>query len=374
MSSASPADTPADSCNKGAVGSASFVSESCDGRELHSFAKKTPAVRKSTDPHLFQKRTLQRGCQVKAIDALMKHPDMAFEAWSLIEDCMRKATSGAPPTDRWNDQYKKLGKLPTYWMASWMITKAGGRLTTEQLEDMTHKRGEAFIRECFWFVTQCGPADALPEKMLDKLICAKVFNQRHDGLGGRLHKLVQSGIFEGKDLSWTDVGPYTIEWDGQRAKSITHISGAVAAIEGGEAEFTTKFSIHCAHSDYDCYVKGRMAKYYLRQYFDESEGPFRTMLRPDTLLTLAEQTGSAIDKVKTDLCMDIVKDDPSVLPDQNLLKRQAALARARQMLANKKAKIQAGSPVVKAESSKSELQTPTKAKDELAPAMAAPVS
>lgn len=79
----------------------------------------------------------------------MRHPDMAVEAWSLMQDCMRKANWGAPPADRWNDQYKKLGKPPTDRMASWMITEAGGRLTTERLEDMTHKRGEAFTRECF---------------------------------------------------------------------------------------------------------------------------------------------------------------------------------------------------------------------------------
>lgn len=117
-----------------------------------------------------------------------------------------------------------------------------------------------------------------------------------------------------------------------------------------------------------------MAKYYLRMYFDEDEGHFKTMVRNDRLHVLAEQASTAVDKVKTEMKMDVAKDDPTLLPDQNLLKRQAELARARQMLANKKAKVMAGSPVVKGESAKDEPETPSKEEDGLPPVMAALVS
>lgn len=325
--------------------------EGCDAAPLHAFARKVPALRKCADATINQRRTLQRNAQVKIVDAIMKYPEMSLEVWGTVEAQLKlRAQAEQQDTEKWNEQYKKLAKLPTYWMASWLITRSAGSVTPEQFELVVKSKGEQFVRELFFYVSQTSATDNLPAECRDKLVCAKVFHARADQVGDRFKCVIDSGLFEGANVSWPDFGPYQVVWDGDRAKAINHSSGDSIEING-EGEFTNKYTMHVAWSDTDAYVKGKMAKFYMRDYFGPNEGPHKTKLPATGLQDLAVKVSSTVQKAKEELVADAVIEDHAVLPDKTLVKRQAALARARQMLANKRAKLEAGETMIKEEAS-----------------------
>lgn len=115
-------------------------------------------------------------------------------------------------------------------------------------------------------------------------------------------------------------------------------------------ENSQKHTIHMACSDMDSYVKGsRMAKFYFKDYFGDGEGPHATKLGANTLQEIAASASAKLDAVKQELESGKVNEDLAVIPDRTLLKRQAALHRARLMLSNKKAKLEEGLSFLKDE-------------------------
>ena len=81
------------------------------------YAIQVPATRLTRDASINEKKTLQRNAQIKIIDALCKYPDISLECWGKVE-AMLKARDIDSEDDllNWNSQYKKINRLPTYWM------------------------------------------------------------------------------------------------------------------------------------------------------------------------------------------------------------------------------------------------------------------
>ena len=169
-------------------------------------------------------------------------------------------------------------------------------------------RGDAFVRETFFFIVQAAGTDGLPPPMRNKLICAKSFNLRSETVGDRLTPMIKTGLFDTFVPSWNDFGPYKVEWGSDdRAVKIIHVSGAEALIKG-EGEFTMDFSTHCWHSDNEAYVKGqRLSRFTMKDYFLENEGPNLSKLLPDTLAKHASDAEATVEKIKLELSKDEVK-------------------------------------------------------------------
>ena len=66
-----------------------FCQESCDGKALHAFASRVPAVRKSADAFMMQRKTLQRNAAVKVVDALMNSPNLFQDRWGNMEAVLK---------------------------------------------------------------------------------------------------------------------------------------------------------------------------------------------------------------------------------------------------------------------------------------------
>ena len=176
------------------------------------------------------------------------------------------------------------------------------------MDQLLFARGDAFIREIFFFLIQASGNDGLPAKMLNKLLCAKALNLRAEQVGDRLSAIIHSRLWENFTASFDDWGPYIVVWDeNDKAVQIRHVSGTVANIDD-EGKFHTGFTKHMWHSDYEAYVKGqRLSRFTMHDYFLENEGPNATKLTPDTLIKLAEKAEATVVKIKEELSRDEVK-------------------------------------------------------------------
>ena len=84
-----------------------------------------PAVRITRDTALTETKSLQRSATQKTLDALIKYPEIALETWGKVEKALvAQKLLATEDLDSWNSQYKKLHRLPTFWMAS-RITMEG---------------------------------------------------------------------------------------------------------------------------------------------------------------------------------------------------------------------------------------------------------
>ena len=82
-----------------------------------------PNSRPTKDASANEKRVLQRTAIMKTVDALMKYPDISLETWGKVEAQLnaRAASSNNEDPNRFNPQYKKIHRLPTYWMVPCML-------------------------------------------------------------------------------------------------------------------------------------------------------------------------------------------------------------------------------------------------------------
>lgn len=326
------------------------VVESCDCTPLHSFATKVPQVRKTGDHGAYQRKVLQRNAQVKVVDAIMKFPEVSLEVWGTVETVLKSVKErAAESTEVWNAQYKKLNRLPTYWMGSWLLTYSKNRLCQDDLDKIRESRGENFLREVFFFITQTDPNDPLPVKARSKHVCAVMFNMRADSVGKRFEHLFDRQAFkEGSDTTWMDFGPYEVVWASGVAAKVKHVSGAETVISN-DGKFDETFTWHNCHSDMDAFVKAKVSKFWFKDYFEKPGGPFATKATEAVLKDLAAKAEAHINQRAAAIDEDKVKDDKTILPDKNLLKRQEALTRARTMLANKRLKLEQGHTFLKNE-------------------------
>lgn len=333
------------------------TSDACDCAPLHPDASKVPAVRKGGDASIYQRKVLQRNAQIKVVDALMKYPNLSLELWGTVGNMLKNAKEqAADSAEEWSTQYRKFQKLPTYWMTSWLMTHSKGRLTQDDLELVREKRGEAFLREVFLFTTQTDPGDNLPVAARNKHVCGVMFNMRAGAVGKRLdHLLDRIAFVASQDLTWMDFGPYEVVWQKNVAVKIKHLSGGDAVIDN-DGRFDDSFTWHDCYSDMGAMVKGtRVSKFWLNAYFDKPNGPHATRATDSILRDLAAKAQEHIQKRVEAIDADKVKDDPTLLPDEGLLRKQEALTKARVMLANKRMKLEQGHSFIKPEA-KEELE------------------
>jgi hypothetical protein len=130
------------------------------------------------------------------------------------------------------DEMDKCGSLPKYWVWAW-LTQQDPSLQGSEIS-AAEKQDKRFVRKAAEFVTGLGEHLGFPEEMLDKGVCARVFNARKQRLGDRVPALVgaMKSAKASKEFDWQSFGCYRFgpKAENGQITTIKHVSGAEAAV------------------------------------------------------------------------------------------------------------------------------------------------
>lgn len=330
--------------------------QSADDKPASSYARKVPKQKKVADIGAQNRHNLWHQATCRTVDALLKEPSIALEVWGSVEALFiakRKERVEPNESEHWNPQYKKIWRLPTYFMGSWLVATSKGKLDEKHLNRMAEFHGgDSIVRAVFFACTCTDGSDVLPAEALSKHVCAKAFAIRHARTGSRLMNFIDHAMHDDGSIEWhSGGGPYKIDYVDDHARRITHSSGDYVDIAiHGEGSFDNSWRLHDGFSDMRAMVKGkRIGEIKLHSYFGADTGPHRPEFAAGTFEEQCKRAAQILSSQKTMMEKDKVEENKDMVSETRQLKRQKALQQARRMLANKRVKAEQGSPMVKAE-------------------------
>lgn len=312
---------------------------SCDGAPLSAYAKKVPEVRRGGDPAKHEQAVLRRRSFVKIVDILSKRPEHILETLAHLENQEVKAKEEkSDKNDYFLPQYTKLWRISHNWWASWLVANSNGALTAEMMHSMTLHNPKVPQMVAF-FLCQLAPGDVLPKILLNKKIASRVFAKRARDLGR--WPFVAGSLNRDGSISWARLGPYELSWKEGLSSAIKHKPSGLTVAVPPDGVFRIDAEISNPHLDCVAAAKGRIQALPLWKYFDAGVGPNQHKLDSEgkILQEMGKQFELQIQCQVAQLQRGDVQEDPTLMAERNLEEKLQVLARARQMLANRRAPL-----------------------------------
>jgi hypothetical protein len=250
--------------------------KACPEDELHPLARKVPKVKPCHDVIEMNKKKQERDALVQIIDLCCKDMTLCLPLRGFLDSTIAKKSAAASASSVFPDSYSSFIRLPSYWMAAHLVRVTEGSLSKDLLEGLA-KSSPKSIREIFHFAHCTLDSDYWPRKMLDKDLCARVFELRYEECGKRLTGFKEKALQKAGAVNWLAAGPWTLNFEDKKLVTITHISGAEASPESHEV-VTPAFQFTDLWSDKLAALKLGTASYTVAAFFKDGEGPHKTIL------------------------------------------------------------------------------------------------
>lgn len=266
------------------------------------------------------------------LEIFEEDPSKALHALSSLQ----AATVGPvtkDATDRWPG-YTKFKRIPKYWCATYMIARSEGRISQNAVTLLDTKHPNA-LKAIFYFDHQINDNTEIPAPMLDKAVMATVLKKRSVLLGNRLTKILGR-----KDIWDLETGDFNIEClnsfdiivQGGVVSAVQHISGARAEMKHKiDADFVVEQHLVDTNATLVCDI----VRIRLVDLFRDRTGPVWAAhadnQKQNTLLSIADKYVSDVNKAKPTTLE--VQDAPAVLADSSAHRKEQALEKAREALA-----------------------------------------
>eukprot|EP00974_Lingulodinium_polyedra_P054273 5218230-Lingulodinium_polyedra.AAC.1 len=168
--------------------------------------------------------------------------------------------------------------------------------------------------------------------MINKVVCAKVFNMRYEACGSRFTNMLPEH-FQVEKIDWTPMLPYLLTWEGSRATAITHIQGDSTKLKE-HVVITRDFELSDIYDDMAAKATLESTVHHLNGFFGDQSGPHKVLRNSAKNNVLATLVQSVIEEMKVASSDRVGASTPLKKMDKPEEKNKQA-ERARQALAER---------------------------------------
>jgi hypothetical protein len=252
------------------------VKNSCDGSDLHPFAKRVPAVHRGGSPAVQKLRAQQHDALVRIVDQLMKYPGYILPVQNeLLNGNLLFKAEDIAEKGEWTGDYKSLGKIPESWMMDFLRELAENQqvpqITLEKLKSVSAHSSDN-IDLLFSTSVQLPTTMPFPEDMADVVVALRTLKARSEEVGARLRILVNGGGLkaDGSVVCGPGAGSYDILFrestDGY-ATSIIHCQSKLSVPFPSHIKMDRTWLLIDNHLDHLARVEKHPCRYFLRDLF-----------------------------------------------------------------------------------------------------------
>lgn len=266
------------------------------------------------------------GTLQKVITKLTLEPDSVGPTWLWLESGqasvqLSAAANSASEHEGWDRTVVNCGRLPKYWLAQQLVQEddswAGLPKFTGELCDLIDAAGGTALRRIWHVFTLTTAGTPVPVKTRQsKQLCSEVFASACSRTGA---------------IKWlSGGGPYTIQWVGELAKTVTSLELTCKPID---VRITKEFSFKDPWCFMRCQAIGSgAARCLLKDFFGPDEGPNALCVdKKGTQIAACVSQRAA----ENDLQKHNIRDDEDFVGTGRNEKRRAALSTAQKVSADK---------------------------------------
>lgn len=155
---------------------------------------------------------------------------LTYDTLSWMEDKImgvaKHGVSCSREADYWNSTYMKIGRIPKYWKAEWLVTHyASDGLDAQTLARVDEKDSGA-VGYIFDFATATHAHMHLPRPMLRKKLCNIAFKGRADSVNRITKEWVENAIAADGSVNWQAHGVFRFKKCEDETVDLIHVSGS----------------------------------------------------------------------------------------------------------------------------------------------------
>lgn len=258
--------------------------QSCDGQPIHPYASKMPQIKNIEGKgSLLNMSKMRHSAMVHMVDKLLKYLDMIMRVHDVVfSEEFEIPKNGLDMTmEKWDGACKTLAKIPTGWMANWLLKKGAPHgLTRETLEALA--ADPILIPELFSYVVQCPLKTDVPPGLVENpMLMSDLLSKRATDCGDRLGPFIKRGGVRGGVLNFAGAC-FELTFGETKATHVKHVNSGktVELASMPHIVITTEFDMHDSHLDGHARVTLGFTTVELWRLFDSQE-PFISQIIKD---------------------------------------------------------------------------------------------